>query len=100
MSHDETDAIERQIEEFTQARFTVQLNLPPQSDCLESASRALRREYRDSAKWKRLRCRRVGLISDSDTGTVFEPQVGHAVEFDWTWKGSFAFRPLLLDEFE
>ncbi len=25
--------------------------------------------------------------------------VGHSVEFDWTWEGAVAFRPLLLKEF-
>ncbi|MEZ6087820.1 MAG: hypothetical protein R3C05_07325 [Pirellulaceae bacterium] len=26
--------------------------------------------------------------------------IGHAVEFDWSWEGAIAFRPLLLKEFE
>ncbi len=39
-------------------------------------------------------------MSESDTGNVYELTVGHSVEFDWTWEGAVAFRPLLLKEFE
>lgn len=86
---------------FEQARFPIRLNLP-QADysLLEQAKEAVKREYRDSVKWKRLRCRKVELISESETGNVFILHVGHAVEFDWTWEGAVAFRPLKLKEFE
>jgi len=88
-------------ESFVQASFAADLRLPDAGDdLLHNASRAIRKEYRDSAKWKRLRCRNVKPVSECESGTVFELQIGHAVEFDWTWEGAVAFRPLLLEEFE
>ena len=50
-------------------------------------------------KWKRLCCRKVTVLSETETGTIFVLDVGHAVEFDWTWEGAVAFRPLVLKEF-
>lgn len=85
---------------FELARFPIRLNLPDADEALfDDAKEAVRREYRDSVKWKRLRCRSVKLLSDSESGNVFILEVGHAVEFDWTWEGAVAFRPLLLKEF-
>ena len=85
---------------FVQARFSICLNLPDgNSDNLEHAREAVRREYRDSVKWKRLRCRSVSVLSETESGTVFVLETGHAVEFDWTWEGAVAFRPLVLKEF-
>jgi superfamily I DNA/RNA helicase len=99
--------VEREAEEedaeanFTQARFPTELNLPAGTDVnLDEARKAIRREYRDSSKWKRLRCRKVKEISESESGTIYELEIGHAVEFDWTWEGAVAFRPLLVKEFE
>ncbi|MCA9075807.1 MAG: AAA family ATPase [Planctomycetaceae bacterium] len=87
--------------EFQQARFAIDLNLPDASaDLLEDARQAVRREFRDSVKWKRLKCRNVKLVSESETGNVYELTIGHSVEFDWTWEGAIAFRPLLLKDFE
>ncbi len=87
--------------DFNQARFGIELNLPaPSDDNLSEARKAIRREYRDASKWKRLRCRKVKAISESESGTIFELEIGHSVEFDWTWEGGVAFRPLLLKEFE
>ena len=101
MSLDESEIDEDTAFEFTQARFPIDLNLPSgNSKSLEDAKKAIRREYRDSAKWKRLRCRNVSVVSETESGTVYELEIGHAVEFDWTWEGSVAFRPLLLKEFE
>ncbi len=86
---------------FTMARFQANLNLPNgDSADLEACGKAVRREFRDSAVWKRLRCHNVKVVSESETGTIFELEIGHAVEFDWTWEGAVAFRPLLLKEFE
>ncbi len=86
--------------EFTQASFPVSLNLPKADEnLLEDARKAISREYRDSTKWKRLRCRDVNLVSKSDSGSLYELQIGHVVDFDWTWEGAVAFRPLLLKEF-
>ncbi len=99
MDHDNESDIDEV--EFVQAHFPINLNLPRGdfSD-LDTAAEAIRREFRDSAKWKRLRCRNVRVVSESETGSVYELEIGHAVEFDWTWEGAIAFRPLLLKEFE
>lgn len=40
------------------------------------------------------------VVSEEESGTVFELKIGHAVEFDWAWERSVAFRPVLLKEFE
>lgn len=94
----EDDSLE---DSFEQARFPIRLNLPEADySLLEDAQEAVKREYRDSVKWKRLRCRNVSILAESETGTVFVLDVGHAVEFDWTWEGAVAFRPLKLKEFE
>ncbi len=87
-------------ESFELARFPIEFHLPaPNDDLLADARTAIRREYRDSVKWKRLRCRNVSVLSETEKGTVFILEVGHSVEFDWTWEGAVAFRPLLLKEF-
>lgn len=100
-SVDDSNTLDEDTLDFTQARFPIDLNLPSaDTGQLEDARKAIRREYRDSAKWKRLRCRKVNVVSESESGTVFELEIGHAVEFDWTWEGAVAFRPLLLREFE
>ncbi|MEZ5944927.1 MAG: AAA domain-containing protein [Planctomycetaceae bacterium] len=100
LDHDEADDDELLEDSFVQARFPIRLDLPEaNSDSLDDAKEAIRREFRDSVKWKRLRCRSVKVLSETETGTVFILEVGHAVEFDWTWEGAVAFRPLLLKEF-
>jgi hypothetical protein len=86
---------------YEQARFPIRLNLPEADySLLEDAQVAVKREYRDSVKWKRLRCRKVDVLSESETGTVFVLEIGPSVEFDWTWEGAVAFRPLKLKDFE
>lgn len=100
LDHDETSDEKLPEQCFVKARFPVRLNLPDGSPgSLDDAKEAIRREYRDSVKWKRLRCRSVEVLSETETGTVFILEVGHAVEFDWTWEGAVAFRPLMLKEF-
>ena len=85
--------------EFKPARFHAQLGLPAADDSLlTSASAAVRQEYRDCSKWKRLRCRKVSIFSERDRGTVYVVHVGSSVEFDWTWEGAVAFRPKSLDD--
>lgn len=98
-AHATTD--EKAIESrFVKARFPIHLNLPESStESLADAQEAVKREFRDSVKWKRLRCRSFTVLSESDTGTVYVLEIGHAVEFDWTWEGAVAFRPLVLKEF-
>ncbi len=79
---------------FTPARFPVELGLPPADDTLlKDAETAVRQEFRDCSKWKRLRCRKVSIIAERDRGTVYAVHVGSSVEFDWTWEGAIAFRP-------
>ena len=86
---------------YALARFPVDLHLPVATGSqLQMAARAIRREFREAAKWKRLQCRKVMQVSESPTGTIYELEIRHAVEFDWTWEGAVAFRPLLLKEFE
>lgn len=86
---------------YALARFPVDLHLPVAAGSqLQMAARAIRREFREAAKWKRLQCRKVMQVSESPTGTIYELEIRHAVEFDWTWEGAVAFRPLLLKEFE
>jgi len=85
--------------DFVPARFATKLNLPSATPkLLADAQEAVKREFRDSVKWKRLRCRRVDVLSKTETGTIFELQIGHSVEFDWTWEGAIAFRPLVMKE--
>ena len=85
--------------DFVSARFPVTLNLPSaDSKLLDDAQEAVKREFRDSVKWKRLRCRRVEVLSKTDIGTIFELQIGHSVAFDWTWEEAVAFRPLVMKE--
>lgn len=86
---------------FERAKFSINLNLPPApSDALRDAALAVRQELRKAATWKRLRCRNVNVVSQTETGGVYELEIGHAIEFDWSWEGAVAFRPLLLKEFE
>ena len=83
MSVNDSELIDDDAIQFTQARFRIDLNLPPGDESfLEDSRKAIRREYRDSAKWKRLRCRNVRVVSELESGTVFELEIGHAVEFD------------------
>ncbi len=91
--------IEHELE-FAEARYPIRLSLPfGRAQSLEDAKQAVTAEYRDSVKWKRMRCRSVKKVSESDDGMIYLLEVGHAVEFDWTWEGSTAFRPLNLREF-
>jgi superfamily I DNA/RNA helicase len=87
--------------EFELAKHPVTLHLPAgDSGSLRDAQTAIRREYRDSVTWKKMRCRKVVPLTRSDRGSVYVLEVGHAVEFDWTWEGAIAFRPLTLTDFE
>ena len=80
--------------DFTPARFASELDLPRADDSVfADAKAAIRQEFRDCSKWKRLRCRKVSVIAERDRGTIYAVHVGSAVEFDWTWEGAVAFRP-------
>ena len=91
--------IEQELD-FSQARYPIRLSLPTGRDySFEDARQAVKAEFRDSVKWKRMRCRRVKKVSESEDEMIYLLEVGHAVEFDWTWEGSIAFRPLNLRDF-
>src|SRR5271157_4347010 len=78
--------------DFEVAKYPVTLDLPGgDAASICDAQMAIRREFRDSVKWKKLRCRKVSLLSEADKGSVYILEVGHTVEFDWTWEGSIAF---------
>ena len=74
--------------------YPLSLCLPKgDSSLLTSAAEAVRQEYRNSVRWKRLRCRKVSRLTGQDEG-IFVVEVGHAIELDWTWEGAIAFRPI------
>ncbi len=76
------------------ARFPISLNLPDASPSLVTdAAEAVRQEYRNSIRWKRLRCRSASPVTGEPGETVFVIEVGHSIQFDWTWEGAIAFRP-------
>ncbi len=74
----------------------LEIDLPTgnQLDLVQAAD-AVKQEYRSSVKWKKLRCRDV---LPTDDGAVFKLDLGQTVEFDWTWEGATAFRPVVLDD--
>ena len=79
---------------FRIASFDEALGLPPATaDLIEQSARAVRQEYRDCSKWKKLTCEKVSVVAESDRGIVHVVQVEGAVDFDWTWEGAIAFRP-------
>jgi hypothetical protein len=73
------------------ARYPVNLNLPAGPvEFHDSAAEAIRQEYRNSVRCKRLVCRRVEPLPDDPS--LFVLDIGHTIEFDWTWEGAIAFR--------
>ncbi len=89
---------EENVADFQLARFQVELGLPDaDAQLLKEAATAVRQEFRGSAKWKRLRCKKVDVVAEKGRGTVFILQVNKAIDFDWTWEGAVAFRPAALD---
>lgn len=85
--------------EFQTARFTSDLGLPSGSEQrLTDAAAAVRQEFQDSSRWKRLSCRKISVFAERDRGAVFVVHVGRSVEFDWTWEGARAFCPASLNE--
>lgn len=82
------------------ARFPDELNLPTAESVLfQHAKDAVRQEYRESTRWKRLQCRAVTPIESESGEPLYVIEVGHAIEFDWTWEGATAFRPPDMQEF-
>ncbi len=89
----------RLVAEFQPAHFRADLGLPLADGLLlKNAAAAIRQEFRDCSKWKRLHCKKVSIFAERDRGTVWVVHIGSAVEFDWTWEGAVAFRPNSLDE--
>jgi AAA domain len=77
------------------ARFSVSLNLPEgEQQHVNDAAEAVRKEYRNSVRWKRLRCRKVQPLSEQPGESIFIIEIGRSIEFDWTWEGAIAFRPV------
>ena len=67
----------------TQLAVSSNLNLPKaQPGLVEDAAEAVKREYRSSVCWKRLRCRKVERLSGQSADTIFVLEVGHAIEFE------------------
>ena len=86
--------LERDDASFVIARYDEALGLPvAEAKMLEEAARAVRQEYRDCSKWKKLRCEKVSVVAESERGVVHVVFVEGAVDFDWTWEGAIAFRP-------
>jgi len=82
-------------------RYPVEMSLPEDPpDYFEHAAEAIRREYRNSIKWKRLRCHEVSRIPEKAGEAIYVLEIGQSVEFDWTWEGAIAFRPLDIDTFD
>ncbi len=89
----------RDVAEFQPARFSSNLRLPPGSEQhLRDAAAAVRQEFQDSSRWKRLNCKEVRVFAERDRGTVYVVHIGKKVEFDWTWEGARAFCPKSLDD--
>ncbi len=79
---------------FNIASFDEALGLPEADlECIEQAARAVRQEYRDCSKWKKLSCEKVSVVAESERGIVHVVHVEGAIDFDWTWEGAVAFRP-------
>ena len=88
-------ATEIDLSQSAVVRYPVEFDLPTGSDGdLANAAEAVKREYRNSVRWKRLRCRNVTLVSEQKDEAIYVLELGQSVEFDWTWEGAIAFRPL------
>ncbi len=98
--HDELEHDEAtEVVEFQPARFSSDLGLPSGDEQqLKDAAAAVRQEFRDSSRWKRLNCKKVSVFAERDRGTVYVVHIGKTVEFDWTWEGAKAFCPNSLDD--
>lgn len=80
---------------------SIQLTFPSVSpETFEDAQRAIQQEYDDANSWKRLHCSFVEPVPESQTGSreIYVLHIDHAIEFDWTWEGARAFKPLRLDK--
>lgn len=81
--------------DFEIACYPVRLNLPETNTvAMAAARRAIEWEFRDSVKLTRLRCRKVKALSGAGDNRIFVLDVGRGVDFDWTWEGAKAYRPV------
>jgi len=83
---DELDGLSDPVTaDFQPARFSSELGLPDgETQQLKDAATAVKQEFRDSSRWKRLNCKRVSVFAERDRGTVYVVHIGKTVEFDWT----------------
>jgi superfamily I DNA and RNA helicase len=90
---------ETEIVEFQPARFSSDLVLPSgHEQQLKDAAAAVRQEFRDSSRWKRLNCKKISIFAERDRGTIYVVHIGKSIKFDWTWEGARAFCPASLDD--
>jgi len=59
---------------------------------MADAAKAIRQEYRDSSKRKRLGCSTVSVFAERQRGAVYVLHIDQSVEFDWTWERARAFQ--------
>ncbi len=89
------------MQNIAQAKFPISLNLPSaEFGLVDNAAKAIKQEYRISVRWKRLRCQKVTPLTDEPGESIFIIEIGHSIEFDWTWEGAIAFRPFNLNSFQ
>ena len=93
--HDETT----EIAEFKSAHFSSELRLPAgEEQQLKNAAAAVRQEFRDSSRGKRLNCKKVSVFAERNRGTWYVVHIGKIVEFVWTCEGAKAFCSSSLDD--
>ncbi len=84
---------------FTPAAYPIRLGFEAvDTTAFDDARGAVEQEFNDAGSWKRLRCRNVRRVWGEEAEPLFELEVDHAVEFDWSWEGAEAFRPVKMDE--
>lgn len=71
---------------------------PERYELVQTVAGTVRREHRATTRPQRLRCRRVERVAVDARALIFKFDVGPGVEFDWTWEGSTAYRPLELGD--
>lgn len=103
MDEEPTDCIDDPVsmENIEPARFSSDLGLPTvDASILDDASYAVRQEFRNEAKWQRLHCKEISVLSEQGRGTVYAIHLDILLESDWTWEGAIAFRPQSLEDNE
>lgn len=94
LAEDLDDPESMEFTDLEPARFSLDLGLPSvDASILDDASYAVRQEFRNQAKWQRLICKEISVLSEQGRGTVYAIHLDVSLESDWTWEGAFAFRP-------